>query len=93
MTLFRRRKPKENPPLPPVTPVSDRTDLDIGGRRLGTLGMRWLKVACECGHTGQVSAADLAGRYGGETRVSFAVGKLRCSGCGRLRHRNITLCE
>ena len=95
MTLLRKRhsKPQSKPLLPPVTTATRGPDLGIGGRRLGTLGMCWLKVECECGHEGQIAVADLADRYGAETRVRHAAETLRCSQCGHARIRKITLAD
>ena len=60
---------------------------------MATLGMRWLKVECACGHAGRVAVSDLADRYGPETRVPHAAETLRCSQCGHARIRKITLSE
>ena len=95
MALFskRRSNPRANSPLPPVTRASRGPDMGIGGRRLATLGMGWLKVECDCGHEGRVAVPDLAERHGCQTRVRAAVAKLRCSQCGHARVRRITLCD
>ena len=92
MALFskRRSKPQVNSPLPPVTMASRGPDLGIGGRRLATLGMIWLKVECDCGHEGRIAVPDLAERHGCQTHARAAVAKLRRSQCGRARFRNIT---
>ena len=68
MTLFsnERLKARSRSPLPPVTAASGGPDMRIGGRRLATLGMHWLKLKCECGHEGKVAVSDLAGHYGGD---------------------------
>ena len=91
MPFTRRRKPKAPMELPPVTAASGDPDMRIEGRRLGTLGMYWLKVTCACGHEGKIAVPDLAGRYGGETRVRDAIARMRCSRCGQARICTVTL--
>jgi len=91
--MFRKRKPKPKPQLPPVASAAGHPDLDVSGRRLGTLGMSWVKIGCACGHTGKIAVAALADRYGSETRVREAAGKMQCSRCGHARIRRITLSD
>ncbi|WP_419737882.1 hypothetical protein [Ruegeria sp.] len=91
MAPFRRSKPRETAPLPAVKTGSGALALDIGGRRLETLGLSWLTVTCACGHEGKVSVADLADRHGSRTRVREALALLRCSQCGAARVRRTTL--
>jgi len=91
--MFRKRRPKPSVQLPPVASASGRADLDVSGRRLGRLGMNWLRVDCACGHTGKIEVAALADRYGSETRVREAAEKMQCSRCGHARIRRITLSD
>ena len=91
--MFRNRRPKPPVQLPPVASAAGRPDLDVSGRRLGTLGMSWLKVECACGHTGKIAVAVLADRHGAATRVRHAVESLQCSHCGHARIRKIRLAD
>ena len=77
--------------LPLVTVASGGLDMRIEDRRLGALEMRWLRLICECGHEGKIAVPDLAGRYGGETRVRDAIVRMRCSRCGQARICTVTL--
>ncbi|WP_419741228.1 hypothetical protein [Ruegeria sp.] len=90
---FARRTPKEPMDLPPVTAASGGPEMRIEGRRLSTLGMRWLRVTCACGHEGRVAVPELADRHGGDTRVRQVAEKLQCSQCGQARVRRIALSD
>ena len=91
MPFARRKMPKPPMQLPPVTTGAGGPALDIRGRRLGTLGIDWLRLVCDCGHEGAISVPDLAKRYGRDTRVRDAIAKVRCTRCGQTRIRKITL--
>lgn len=88
MAFFRRRK-REKSPLPPVTTASGGEALKFDGRRLDMCAAEEIKVACACGHRGQVRVADLIRRHGPGARLREALADLRCSACGQTRRTSI----
>jgi len=69
--------------LPPVTSVTAVPELKVDGQRLVTLGTRWLRLTCECGHEGDIPVGQLVERYGLHARVREAITAVRCHRCGR----------
>ena len=91
MGFFPYSKPNDEDSLLSMSSQSGKPEFLVEGRRLGTLGMAWLKIECGCAHKGKVAVTALAARHGSETRVSDAIESLRCSQCGQTRIRKVSL--
>ena len=52
------------------------------GLRLGRLRGGNLRIACQCGHSGDVPVAAFVARHGEEARVRDAIASIRCGSAG-----------